>query len=279
MSASDRRTYLTVLSTDDYAVGAAALWKSLRNTGPRHQFLAVLTSQVSARCEQALQGLGMPTLRIEQDFHRAPSKGADRAFAHWQHTFGKLLMFQLTQYEKIVFLDSDMLVLRNLDHLFDKPHMSAMVPNKLLPGHESWVQFCSGLMVIEPQPGLAKAVMQHAAEVEARTPSFSDQHLLHEHFPGWPSRTELHLEQGYGIFLDSIDRYVKKFGYNLNFAAPDERTIAVVHFVGSRKPWTWSAPERALRMVKYAAGGGTIAVRMLRQYLRLLDEARKSLWR
>jgi glycogenin glucosyltransferase len=269
------KTYLTVLTTDDYAVGAVALWGCLRKTRPQYSLVVALTKQVSDSWERALQRAGLATLRIDQHLQRP--RDSERAFSHWDNTFGKLLMFELVQFEKIVYLDADMLVLRNLDHLFDRPHMSAAVPDKLMPGHESWVQLCSALMVIEPQAGLANAIMQHVSAVEARMKSFSDQDLLHEHFPDWPSHPELELNQGYGMFPDSIDRYVNKLGYNLNFAAPDERTIAVVHFVGSRKPWAWSEAERAWRYAKYALTGRPIAARMLREYFELLGTAQKTL--
>ena len=268
------RTYLSIITTDDYAVGAVALWESLRATRPQYGLVVLLTKNVSEACERGLQRAGLTSLRVDQQLQRAQK--SDSGLRHWDNTFSKLLMFELVQYEKIVYLDSDMLVLRNLDHLFERPHMSAAVPDKLMPGHESWVQLCSALMVIEPQAGLADAIMQHVPAVEARMKSFSDQDLLHERFPDWPSHPELELPQGYGIFPDSIDRYVKKFGYNLNITAPDERTIALVHFVGSRKPWAWSPAERAWRKTKYALAGKSIARQMLAEYFRLLDAARKE---
>jgi glycogenin len=262
------KTYLTVMTTDSYAIGAVALWECLRKTQPRYGFVVVLTKNVSEECERSLLRAGLTTLRIDHHLKRAVTTDS-----HWDDTFGKLLMFELTQFEKFVYLDADMLVLRNLDHLFERPHMSAAVPDKLMPGHESWVQLCSALMVIEPQAGLANAIMQHVPAVEARMTSFSDQDLLHEHFPDWPTHPELELNQGYGMFPDSIDRYVKRFGYNLNFATPDERTISVVHFVGSRKPWAWSAAEQKWRVAKYKLTGRPIAARMLHEYLELLRSA------
>jgi len=269
------KTYLSVITTDDYAIGAVALWESLRATHPQYGLVVVVTRNVSEPCERALERTGLATLRVDQQLQR--TSASESALRHWDNTFSKLLMFELVQFEKIVYLDADLLVLRNLDHLFERPHMSAAVPDKLMPGHESWVQLCTALMVIEPQPGLAHAIMQHVPAVEARMKSFSDQDLLHEQFPEWPSHPELELEQGYGIFPDSVDRYVNKLGYNLNFAAPDERTIAAVHFVGSRKPWAWNAAERAWRLMKYALTGRPIAAQMLRQYFGLLRAARERL--
>ena len=269
------KTYLSVITTDDYAIGAVALWESLRATRAQYGLVVVITRNVSQPCERSLQRAGLTTLRVDQQLQR--TRGSDRALRHWDNTFSKLLMFEMVQFERIVYLDGDILVLRNLDHLFERPHMSAAVPDRLMPGHESWVQLCSALMVIEPQAGLASAIMRHVPTVEAKMKSFSDQDLLHEQFPDWPSHPELELNQGYGIFPDSIDRYVKQFGYNLNFAPPDERTIAAVHFVGSRKPWSWSAAERARRLMKYTLTGRPIATRLLRQYLGLLQTARGSI--
>ncbi len=269
------KTYLTVLTTDAYAIGAVALWECLRKTQPQYGLTVVLTKNVSETCEQSLQRAGLTTLRIDRHLQRPAA--SESGFSHWDNTFGKLLMFELVQFEKIVYLDGDMLVLRNLDHLFERPHMSAAVPDKLMPGHESWVQLCSALMVIEPRAGMADAIMQHVPAVEARMKAFSDQDLLHDHFPDWPSHPELELNQGYGMFPDSIDRYVTTLGYNLKLSAPDERTIAVVHFVGSRKPWAWSAAERKLRLAKYALTGRPIAARMLREYFELLRSAQKAL--
>jgi lipopolysaccharide biosynthesis glycosyltransferase len=268
------RTYLTVITSDSYAIGAVALWESLRATSPNYSFVVVLTGRVSDRCERTLRAAGFETLRIDEHLERS---NATSDVSHWKHTFSKLLMFDLVQFEKFVYLDADMLILRNLDHLFEKPHMSAAIPDKLMPEHENWVQLCSALMVIEPQRGLAKEIMQHVPAVERRMQSFSDQDLLHEHFPDWPSHPELELGQGYGVFIGSIDRYVNQLGYNLNVAAPDERTIAAVHFVGSRKPWAWSPIERKFKLTRHWLRGETVAVRMLREYFRLLNSARAIL--
>jgi glycogenin len=271
------RTYLTVLTTDDYAVGALALWESLRRTAPRYGFVVLLTKLVSPQCERALQQAGVAILRVEQHLQRPAAENINRGLEHWDNTFSKLLVFDQEQYEKIVYLDSDMMVLRNLDDLFEKPHMSAMVPDKLTPGRKAWVQFCSALMVIEPKLGLAAAIMAHAAAVEAKTASYGDQNLLHEHFADWPSRPELHLEQTYGVFPGSVDQYVQKYGYNLNLTAPNEKTIAVIHFVGSKKPWSWNAAEKAFHLARYVVRGEFVAVKVVREYLGLIDSARAVL--
>jgi glycogenin glucosyltransferase len=270
-------TYLTVLTTDHYPIGAVALWESLQRTCPRYGFAVLLTKLVSEECERALNRVGLSTLRVDHHLVKPDTENSGQGFAHWDNTLSKLLVFDLEQYEKVVYLDSDMMVLRNLDHLFEKPHMTATVADMLTPGHESWVQFCSGLMVIEPKAGLSSEIVERAKMVAARTPDYGDQDLLHEHFADWPSKMELHLDQGYGVFPESVDFYVRKYGYNLNFANPDERTIAAIHFVGTRKPWSWGVSEKAYRLLTYISRGKFNAVSVVLDYLRLLRSAREKM--
>ena len=63
---------------------------------------------------------------------------------HWYRAFGKISIFNLETFNKIVYLDSDMQVVQNIDELFDKPHMSAVRAGEDL----DWLN--SGIMVIEP---------------------------------------------------------------------------------------------------------------------------------
>lgn len=62
----------------------------------------------------------------------------------WRFRYSKLLMWNMVQYRKIVYLDSDLLVLDSIDSLFEKPQLSA-VPDTVPPD-----KFNSGLMVVEP---------------------------------------------------------------------------------------------------------------------------------
>jgi alpha-N-acetylglucosamine transferase len=70
--------------------------------------------------------------------------------SNWSATLAKLQVFGLTQYRRIVFLDSDMIALESLDHLFSTPHISAVITARSVPGEEEKCSSLnSGLMVIE----------------------------------------------------------------------------------------------------------------------------------
>ena len=47
---------------------------------------------------------------------------------------------------------------RNIDELFTKAHMSAVVAGALMPGREKWKELNSGVMVIEPKNNLGNNI-------------------------------------------------------------------------------------------------------------------------
>lgn len=82
-------------------------------------------------------------------------------------------MWSLTEYDKIVFLDSDMMVEHNLDELFEQEELSA-VPDIFTP------PFNAGLMVLKPN----KETYQSMLDIYMNTPSkgFGDQGFLNVFF-------------------------------------------------------------------------------------------------
>lgn len=272
-------TYSTLITKDDYLLGALTLHKSLMITKPRYDLLVVLTKNVSTACKRALDRTGIKTLTLDLDFavaEKAKAINARSGLNHWNDTFNKLLVFELIQYEKIVFLDSDMMILQNLDHLFERPHMSAVAADRLTDGHEHWIGLNSGLMVVEPESGLAASIMSHVSALEDKKECFGDQSLLHEHYPDWPKHSELHLDQKYNVFFSSVERYVRRHGYNVNWKSPDDKTIAVVHFVGPKKPWSLSRKTQLKSALKKSAKFDFVSAKVLFQYFLICNSVRND---
>jgi glycogenin glucosyltransferase len=271
------KTYATIITTDDYLLGALALHKSLMMTSPRHDLLVLLTISISVGSRRILDRQGVRTLTLDREFNmpeKAKATNTRSGMSHWNHTLSKLLIFDLTQYEKIVFLDADMMVLQNLDHLFKLPHMSALVADKLC--HEHWVQLNAGLMVIEPQSGLAASIVSHASALERTGECFGMEPLLHAQYPDWPERPELHLNQKYNVFFSSIERYVNRYGYNVNWTCPDDKTIAVLHFIGLEKPWSLSRIRQLKRVLREISRFNLVSTKALCRYFLIINSVRNG---
>ncbi|XP_073241722.1 glycogenin-1-like [Porites lutea] len=140
-------------------------------------------------------------------------------------TFTKLNIWTLTSYTKIVYLDTDVLVLKNIDDLFQRDELSAG-PEDLWPD-----VFNSGVLVIEPSMATFTRLIKEAKS----KPSWdgTDQGLLNDVYGNsWRTVPIRRLPYTYNmaystfkIYRSAYDRY------------KDE--VKVVHFLGTleRKPW------------------------------------------
>ncbi len=245
------KAYVTLLSTENYLPGVLCLAKSLLATGTRYPLVVAISAGMPAAIDEQLVARGLPTIRLPatSPLPRALQQGDH----HWGHTFDKLHLFGLTAYSKLVYLDSDMMILDTLDELFDKPHMSAVAAGRQV--HPDWVRMNSGLMVIEPEEGLPQRIglmldeaVREVADSELK--AVGDQDLINAFYPGWPT-SQLQLDEGYNVFHEHLEDYLASGKYALEPAPSarpsDVKPIKVIHFTGPIKPWMPKAVWRHLR--------------------------------
>lgn len=133
-------------------------------------------------------------------------------------TFTKIELWRLTQYERIVYIDCDVVSLRAPDELFSLDENFAAAPDVGWPDC-----FNSGLMVLRPN-------MQDYYSLKAlaeRGISFdgADQGLLNMHFRDWHR-----LSFTYNCTPSANYQYIPAYKHF-------QSTISLIHFIGSQKPW------------------------------------------
>lgn len=258
------RAYITLLSTESYLPGVLALHESLKRTGTLYPFATAISAHITPEIDTVLEAAGIIVRRIPKT--TAIPKDMVENNGHWGHTFDKVHLFSLPGFDKLVYVDSDMIVLENMDELFDKPHMSAVAAGLLVNSDSTRLN--GGLMVIEPEDKLADRIFatlpKALAEVAAMgAKAIGDQDLINAYYPDWPTTPELQLGQGYNMFQCYLDQHIEKHGFRLpqHFSqAPGKngQPIKIVHFIGPRKPWMKGA--------------------VIRQYWRLLKNGRAVKW-
>ena len=151
------KAYITFLSTDNYIYYILALNESFKNTNSKYKLYCAVTSNVSKFTLNILDTIELPYIVVDNE----PIKPLiNEMFEHsmvakYVNALSKLTIFNLTQFEKCVFLDSDLVIFKNIDDLFDKPDWSAVEdclpvhirPQKYKLGESS---FCSGMFVFSP---------------------------------------------------------------------------------------------------------------------------------
>ena len=233
------RAYVTLLSSEKYLEGVIVLNKSLKNVGSRYPLYCVLSVSIDDIIRKHLEREGIPTIQLDKT---AIQDGVDQGtghFSHWSFTFDKLLIWGLTQFEKIVYLDSDMLILGNVDSLFEKQPFSAVAAGYQYCLKEDWLYLNSGLLVIEPDKEIENKMLELAPvvikEFRAKGQMVGDQDVIKRYCEGWNKFPELHLDEGYNMFADYLYAYIKRLGYS--FHKQKGKPIYVVHFIGKLKPW------------------------------------------
>lgn len=229
-----KKAYVTLLSSPSYILGVLGLYRSLRKYGKtEYPFLCVCSQCMTEEDLKPLKYEGIECWGLEYsalDGVNLPN--SNQGYEHWIYTFDKLLLWGLTAYDKLVFLDSDMMVLSNIDDLFDKPPMSAVQAGFLL--HNDWNRLNSGLMVIKPDMEVCDRLISQLPmtiqSYNAVKSGVGDQDVINDVFPNWSNEEELHLLEGYNMFFKHLTIYHKRFGFQM-------KDIKVVHFIGKQKPW------------------------------------------
>lgn len=204
----------------------------------------MLTSSESKDIEDKLLDSGIRCIRVcshislDDNIKRINSRSN---FPHWNNTLDKLLMFDLVQFDKVVYLDCDMIVLENLDHLFNCKHMSAVAAGKKI--YKEWTALNSGLIVYEPSELLSNKILQVLPELLKQKKQFGDQDLLHLYYNNWIKESDLHLDDKYNVFFGQLHYYVNRLNYSVG-KPNSANNIAVIHFTGTIKPWTRPLPIR-----------------------------------
>ena len=124
---NNRSVWTTLITNTDYLAGLLTLDFSLKQVGSAYPLVALYTDTFPTEGLAALEARGIPKQRIE---YLLPTKGKDYSNdPRFYDCWSKLTPFSLTEYDRVVQLDSDMLVLRNMDELMtlelDPPAVAA----------------------------------------------------------------------------------------------------------------------------------------------------------
>ncbi|CAH1422107.1 unnamed protein product [Lactuca virosa] len=212
-----REAYATVLhSSEAYVCGAITLAQSLLKTRTNRHLILLIDTSISVSKRRALAAAGW-TIRIIERI----SNPRSRNDTYNRYNYTKLRLWQLTDYHKIIFIDCDMIVLRNLDHLFSFPQMSA--------ASNSESRFNSGIMVIEPSNCTFMHFMQSINEITSY--NGGDQGFLNEIFVYWHR-----FPKKVNFFKQFVSNSNAEETVNNQLFAADPPKLYTIHYFG-RKPW------------------------------------------
>ncbi|KAG8987716.1 glycogenin glucosyltransferase, partial [Tulasnella sp. 427] len=236
MASSPSYAFVTLLTSDSYLPGALTLVAALRDVhadapNPPHppfQTVCIITPEtIGVETRRAV--LKAFDIVVGVDVIREDTKKGLALLGRpdLNLVLTKLHVFRLTQFEKIIFLDADVLPIRPLSQLFSLPHEFSAVPDVGWPDI-----FNSGFMVLTP--GLDKFADIMSLVREKGSWDGGDQGILNE----WMQDRWNRLSFTYNTTPTAAYTYApayERFGSE----------IRAIHFIGKNKPWKdlpWRAP-------------------------------------
>lgn len=257
---------VTIASDQTYLPGAIGLICSIRISLDLDVHLVVvflhdgLSKQSQDQCLMAAEKLkGATTIefkKISADFSRFP-----RFPGATQLTYARLLLPQLCDYERIIYLDVDMLVCKNLQPLMEcevsEIGLAAIVergiitiggdfhPNCPFQVDLSKPYFNGGLMVMDMAKIRATGFFEKALEYLNSHP---------EYCKVWDQSAMNYVANGRFTPLDESFNFQNSRYYSSpsDFISPLRRRDVVVHFVSQQKPWNFYSshpPEKMFRLL------------------------------
>lgn len=254
--------FVTLITTDSFGPGAKVLLHSLRSTmtsatNTKPAVILLVTPQVTEGIRKGLRGLCDEIIEV----HPIPNPyAAETHVAGWVDSgFTKLRIWELIQFERVVYLDADCLMLEDLQELFALDVDFAAAPDVFPPD-----RFNAGVLLVRPNLVLFKDLIQQASSRALPSYDGGDTGFLNAYFSDWSSGplllpTSTITDGSTSSSSNSSSIYISSRGISLArlpFAWNAQRTmhwmtyakapgywesvapsIKVLHFSSSPKPW------------------------------------------
>lgn len=208
-----RYAYVSFISDSRYIPGFLTMQESMKRVNTKYPLIAALPPDASKTLIKDLDNNNIKYVFLDNSAF--PLKKEDfKGLLNFYYSFERLGILKLTQFDKVVYLDSDLLFISNSDDLFDKPHFSSVVSGKC--SHPSWEDLCSGLIVIEPSVSFYNDIIASYDKAKAFRLSengherICDQDLftVYNDFY-WRKHKELHLQETYDCLDHEVDLVLK----------------------------------------------------------------------
>jgi alpha-N-acetylglucosamine transferase len=209
------KAWATLLTKPSYVMGVRALRASLDRVGSAYPLVVVVTDGIGPDDRAVLEADGCLLRDVEPI--RPPTGLRDSyANARFAEVWTKLNVWRLTEFERLVVLDADMLVVQPMDELFALPlvgdqvaacHACRCNPNRIASYPASWTPencfythlcdgdadaldprdayFNGGTLVLEPDEAVFAELLAELGAIDDLTRYvFAEQDFLNEHYRG-----------------------------------------------------------------------------------------------
>lgn len=226
---------MTLLYGDEFVLGVRVLGKSIRDTGSKKDMVVLVSDGVSDYAKVLLEADGW----IVEKISLLSNPNRIRPTRFWG-VYTKLKIFNMTNYRKVVYLDADTIVIKNIDDLFKCGKFCANLKHS--------ERLNSGVLVVEPSEALFKDMVKQISTLPSYTGG--DQGFLNSYYVGFANAhifdPNLSPEEMKSRPVPEMQRLSTLYNADVglymlaNKWMVDEKELRVIHYtLGPLKPWDW----------------------------------------
>lgn len=213
------KAYITYLCTDSFAPGVLALHNSIKRTKSKYDFVVMITEDISNNLKEKFLNKGIKLTTIKKIFYKGPRiyLMKDRFGIQnesWK-MFTKLNLWNQTKYEKLIYIDADALVLKNIEDLFTIGELGAVKDESIILNYQG---INAGVLIIKPNKNTFAELISYLNKDQFNI-TMTDQSLVNDFFK---------IRKKINIIPEYYNRLWKK---NINYNG-----CHIFHFNGP-KPW------------------------------------------
>ncbi|XP_026381639.1 galactinol synthase 1-like isoform X2 [Papaver somniferum] len=257
------KAYVTFLAGNgDYVKGVVGLAKSLRKVKSAYPLVVAMLPDVPEEHREILRSQGCILREVKPIY--PPVKQTQFARVYYVINYSKLRIRDFEEHSKMMYSDADILVVENIDHLFDaadgyfyavmgcfceksrshSPQYSIgycqQCPEKVIwpteMGSPPPLYFNAGMFVFEPSRLTCESLLQTLPD-NTRT-SFAEQDFLNMFF----NHIYKPIPPTYNLMLTMLWNHPENFEFD---------KVKVVHFCASgSKPWRYTGKEANMEDIK-----------------------------
>lgn len=180
--------YTTLITSNDYTMGAIGLVISSREQKIKYPFIVMVTDNVTNTYlldEANIQYRIFPykELTSKEDYY---------------FTINKLYAYEFAEYERIMFIDADIILFTSLDYLIENNELY-FIAHQPRQSYHKWSKIWGGLFIVPPMPGLIERIDLDAFRDDEEIfsaiyykPEFSQ--WLHNNDTKWPFHHDNHMK-------------------------------------------------------------------------------------
>jgi len=220
----DGCAYATLITNDEFLELALVLGESIRASGSLYPFIALVSDKVSPRGIEILNRAGLRVQKLEPitlPMLVQPWR------EYWKTTYVKLRMWGMDTYERIVYIDADSIVMKNVDALFREHGDYLAATDRHLCKHELEPGMTSMVAVLWPEKKIEDGLFHYLNE-SGYTFSRGDQAVTELFFERRRSMKLLNESWSSFVFRCQCDDFISFVGQN--------QSPKTVHFTGWFRP-------------------------------------------